>query len=119
MVFDDGRVPQDKQTMQLHVYHSALKAGESISIYYRVNRTDGADAFDTTPVVTHSYGVSQNPGSTVDYHSNITKWSPSTADIPRFNELEIGVSVGCSTTTPYVYAVSMMYDDLKEEERLS
>jgi len=117
MVFDDGRVPQQKNAMQLHVYHSALRPGESVSIYYRINRTDGTSPFLTTPVVTHSYGVSQNPGSTIDYNPNVTKWSPSTSDIPRFHELEIGVSVGCATTTPSVYAVSMMYDDLKEEER--
>ncbi len=117
MIFDDGRVPQQKSAMQLHVYHSPLQAGESVSIYYRTDRTDGIAPFATTPVVTHSYGIPQNPGDTADYHSNVTKWSPDTAHIPRFNELEIGVSVGCAATTPYVYAVSMMYDDLKEEER--
>ncbi len=117
MIFDAGRVPQEKDAMQLHVYHSALLPGESVSIYYRVNRTDGPEPFATTPVVTHAYGEPQDPGSAVDYHPNVTKWSPDTAHIPRFNELEIGVSVGCGATTPDVYAVSMMYDDLKEEAR--
>lgn len=108
LVFDDGRIPQEKKADTLQVYHSALKPGESVSIYYRVNRTDGAAAFDTVPVFTHSYTVGDPKPMT-------TKWSPSTADIPRFNELEIGVSIGCATTTPYVYGLSMKYDDLSNE----
>lgn len=112
LIFDDGRLPQQKQAQTIQVYHSALRPGESVSVYYRVNRTDTASyPFDTVAASTHSYSAS-------DSEPNVTRFNPgplSSGDPSRFNELEIGVSVGCGTTTPYVYGVSMLYDDLREE----
>lgn len=112
LIFDDKRVSQEKRSDTIQVYHSALRVGESVSIYYRCDRIDDLSApFDTTPLFTHTY-------SATDTEPNFTRWSPETINNPRFNELEIGVSIGCGTTTPYVYATTMKYNDLATEEKL-
>ena len=110
LIFDDGRIAQDKKADTFQIYHSNLNPGESISIYYRSNRTDTPGfAYLTTPVYTHTY-------SSADLEPNITRWSPATTDGPRFYELEIGVSIQTTGgTTPYVYGMSMKYNDLTEE----
>lgn len=112
LIFDDSRIPQQKLATTIQVYHSALQPGESISIYYRANRTDiAASPYTSTPVVTHSY-------SATDTEPNITRWSPSASESSRFYELELGVGLGCTTTTPFVYGFSMKYDDLTGESRI-
>lgn len=113
LVFDDGRVPQQKKADTVVVTHSALRPGESVSIYYRPDRSDlPTAAYLTTPVLTHSYSAG-------DQEPNVTRWSPATDERPRFYELELGVSIGCAgTTAPEVYGVSMKYDDLVQESKV-
>lgn len=113
MIFDESKISQEKKADTIQIYHSALNPGESISIYYRVNRTNDPTApYETTPIFTHSYSAG-------DQDPTITRWSPATSNIPRFNELELGVGIGVSTTTtPYVYGVSLKYDDLSNEGKL-
>lgn len=104
LIFDDRRIPQDKSADTIRIDHSALRAGESVSIYARTDRTGDF----TAPMVTHSYSADDLKPRETRY-----RIAPSMA---RFHEFEWGVSLGCSATTPEVYGVSFKYADLEEEE---
>lgn len=106
LVFDDGRMPQRKKADTIKVDHSPLNPGESISIYVRADRVGNY----TTPVFTHSYNAAELNGV-----NNVTRFSPPTG-LSAFREYELGVGITCTgSTTPYIYGVSMKYDDLSNE----
>lgn len=106
MIFDDNRIPQDKGADTIRVDHSALRTGESISIFTRTNRTDDF----TVAKVLHSYSVG-------DLTPRVTKYKPDPS-ILRFSEFEYGVGIGCTTTSPEIYGVSFKYDDYRDEEEI-
>lgn len=104
LIFDDKRIPQDKNADTIRVDHSVLRPGESISIYARTNRIGDYQ----TPRIVHTYSAN-------DTKSNETRWRPDSGS-SRFQEFEWGVGISClSGTSPEIYGVSLKYDDLASE----
>lgn len=111
LIFDDKRIPQEKAADTLRVDHSALNPGESVSIYYRINRENGPDLNGYNLGTTHSYDAT-------DHKPRVTRYNI-TGSSARFNEIQWQVTIESDgSSTPYVYGSSFKYDDLMKEEAM-
>jgi len=99
LLFDEGRVIEDKLAKVIKAHHLALAADESIQLHYKKNR-----------------------GSYVDGTANATDDSEETRlnvanSDARFNDFQTKITLNASaTTSPTITGWGLSFDDLKEEK---
>jgi hypothetical protein len=79
-----------------------------VSIYTRTNRTSDF----TTAKAIHSYSATEDANK-----ASQTRYTLSSSE-SRFQELEWGVVIGSTATSPEVYGISLKYEDLNSEQAI-
>lgn len=100
--FDDGRPWKDKYGATMIVTMEPLPAGATVTPEYTL---DGGTPVVGTPIST--------TGATIGYLQ-----IPNTNSKRIFKDIDLAVSLGATTATPYVTGIFLEYDDATEEEKV-
>lgn len=101
LLVDDKRPAKGKLALTLRADHIALLANETIQLGYKTNRES-----------------TYNTGTANAEDDSAKTRLPIQASKARFNEHQFEVILGGTTTSPKVTSLSLLYDDLKEEEEI-
>lgn len=99
LIFDNGRPMKPKTAIKMVVGFKALAANEMVTPKYKINRASSFTDGDTV--------------STVDKTQAVLDFGPTEAS---FREIEIGFTLGASTTSPTVTSVLFIFDDRADED---
>lgn len=107
LIFDNGYVGKDKQAAYMDLCYSALPAGSTITLKYRINR----GSWITDTVAYSSTTLWQNrPG--------YIRFNISSGNQGRFNEIQLGFDGTCTTAVtspPTITMISLVFDPLASE----
>lgn len=98
LVFDNNQPWKQKLAKGIKVRHTALKAGESVQIGYKIDRT-----------ASYTTGAANTAANSTETKLPIPMSSG------RFNEIQVEVLLTATTTAPSIISVSLLFDDLSEE----
>jgi len=100
LIFDNGQIYHDKQTLTIKAYHSALATGESIQLGYKTNRA-----------------TSYTTGTANDTVGSTETLLPVPASAARFKEFQVEcILAQTNDTSPTVYYIGFEFEDLEDED---
>ena len=95
LIFDNGQTWKQKNALRIIATFKSLPAGATVQLKYKIDR---ASNWTTGAVV--------NSGKTTSLHISQG----------RFYEIQFGIDITSTTTTPEITFVGLEYDDLNKEE---
>lgn len=101
LIFDNGLPSKIKKAIYIKVSYIPLPSGATVTPQYNINRSgwQGSQAFSSAVLYKN--------------HTNYCR-----IDIPQgdFNEIQVGVNLTATISTPTITGIELMYDDAAQEQ---
>lgn len=114
LIFDNGYTGKQKEADYMEATWLPLPNGVTVVLKYQINRGGWIYSNGSTPTSVNGY---TNTNTWLDGDGYARLDIGESTQPSRFNELQIGIDIYCSSTTsPTITSASFVFDDLNQEQ---